>query len=115
MSNKQAIEEAKKMRDHAVDTIDINSKYDIGYIEALEDLITRLESLPQEQTGWISVNEKYPPQNSKEFLAIWNLQGNVQQIVRWDKIHSQWISKDRTVSMFQYWQPLQEPPLSTNK
>lgn len=105
----QAILEAKKMKDYKVQNIDIDSQYDMWYIEALEELIERLESmkddhLPQDD-WWISVDIWMPNQGIKVMTKSKS---------RWEiEWYYVWFWHDTEmprIDWVTHWQPLPLPP-----
>lgn len=54
------------------------------------------------------------PKDGKEFLAIWERQGNLMQVVRWNTVHKFYQAKGEPILGFSSnataWQPLPSPP-----
>lgn len=54
------------------------------------------------------------PQDGKEFLAIYARQGNVMELVRFNKIYQRWESKGKPILGFianaTHWTQLPDPP-----
>lgn len=64
------------------------------------------------QPGWLPIESC--PIDGSEFLARWGRQGGVVQIVKFDRIHNMWTSKERPVlgllSNATEWHALPLPP-----
>lgn len=65
--------------------------------------------------GWLPIETA--PKDGREFLAIWQRQGNVVQIISWNQLHKFWQCKGELVSGFTSnatgWHELPTPPAAT--
>ena len=73
-------------------------------------LIREIARLREKLVEWQPIETA--PKDGKEFLVCNTRQGNVKQLVSWNKVHGFWQSKGKADVSFQWthWMPLPEPP-----
>lgn len=108
------------IRDALQQMVDAFSPYAWGSIDSKRDALNAatdaLASPPvavqEEGDAWQPIETA--PKDGKEFLAIWERQGNLMQVVRWNTVHKFYQAKGEPILGFSSnataWQPLPSPP-----